>query len=123
MKTIRTKIEEVDWGNDFVLKGLNIYGEEYSLEVREETNGDATLCFYKGVYENRYSNVEPDFAMLIRRGKISFQRVLHRPGHDHNDLQSLQSDIDKKIKWISRFPYEGEGRENFTIDFGSAKED
>lgn len=97
------------------LENLSIAGADYSLKI---TNKDGRLFL---------SFNEGDYDIIIDKDGIRFKRIVYRPSHDHNDEESFQVGVDENVlgvkkgelKWLSRFPYNCEGRDFFKIDFGA----
>ena len=105
------------------LEGIKIAGKEYTLDIHNQFSKDGEerldLSFNDGEY-----------TLIIDKEGIRFSRMCYRPDHDHDDNQSLLVGIDDKVRgvkkgekiWLSRFPYQGEGRDFFRIEFGAVRE-
>ena len=105
------------------IKDISIAGKKYSLDI---ING--------GLKEGEESLVldfnDGEYGIIIDNEGIRFERFLYRPQHDHNDVQSLQIEVDERfigikkgqIYWLSRGPYKKEGYDHFRIPFGAATE-
>jgi hypothetical protein len=114
--TFRRTIEQsFEFPNGLLnLENLSIAGKDYSLAIANK-NGRLSLDFNEGEYQ-----------IIIDKQGITFRRTEFRPNHDHNDQESLQVGVNDaipgvkkgEIKWLSRFPYPGEGRDFFRVEFG-----
>jgi|WetSurMetagenome_2_1015567.scaffolds.fasta_scaffold1288543_1 hypothetical protein len=116
-------IVEAD-GGILHLDGIIIAGKEYLLDIHNYVpkKGEEVL-------DLNFNN--GDYIIRIEKEGIKFNRIVYRHNHDHNDSQSLLVGITDEvrgvkkgeIKWHSRFPYQGEGRDFFRVDFGSIELD
>lgn len=105
------------------LDGIVIAGKEYTLDIHNQTSKEGeerlNLDFNDGEY-----------ALVIDKEGIRFSRRCYRLSHDHNDNQNLLVGIDDAMGvkkgerfWLSRFPYKGEARDFFRVEFGAVKVD
>lgn len=106
------------------LDGIKIAGKEYTLDIHNH-------CSKKGEERLDLDFNDGDYTLIIEKEGIRFSRTAYRRNHDHNDNQSLLVGIDDKVMgvkvgetlWYSRFPYKGEGRDFFRVEFGAVRVD
>ena len=107
-------------GNAIEIQGVKIGGKERQL----------TITNWANISRLDFDFDDGDFIIQIAPEGITFQRHRYRPGHDHDDHETLQVGVDDSVpgvvkgmlQWLERHPYRGEGREHFTVPFGAAVE-
>jgi hypothetical protein len=118
MKITRIETTEIPLDNEVTIEGVQIADEIYRLRVKQYPAGTGLkgLIFEFG---------DGDFYISIESSKkIRFERRVIRPYHDHDDMERLQvKEGEDKTFWAERFPYKGEGRELFEVDFGEVTVD
>ena len=95
------------------IENLNINDEEYKLDICSR-EGVVVLNFNDGGYH-----------MNINDGRITFNRTLYRPNHDHDDKETLYISVDEKksgkepgtLEW--RKGNYNEGWKPLKVEFGS----
>lgn len=104
------------------VEGIKIEGVEGDLILKiENVSARLNLFFYEGTKHEDF-----EYQMQISKEGISFNRVVHRPEHDHDDLERLCVSVDKSksgwevgtTKWDSRSPHVQDGWDYFYVPFG-----
>jgi len=130
MKITRIVKEEICLPEGVNLEGLPIQNKLYDLVVKNNQER-LELQFYK-IGEGKLNGASPEFAIRIHEKGMFFERYLHRPNHDHDDVEKLQLVTNSKkaiglkkgeIFWNSRGPYPSEGADYFYIPFGAITSD
>ena len=123
-KTVKRKIIR----DDIRLEKLVIDGQPHSLNVVNQNN---SLFLQFGMDEHPDQFSVPEYLMRITDEGVSFERYVHRPDHDHSDMETLQvitnpqeAGHGKKgdLIWETRHPYPGAGRKTFYVPFGKREE-
>jgi len=119
MKIKRVVEEEIGLPEGVNLEQLTIQNELYDLIVKNKGER-LELQFYKRG-EGKLNEASPEFAIRVHEDGIFFERYLHRPKHDHDDLESLQTTgDDNNLIWSKESPYRpGKKDKIFRIRFGS----
>lgn len=118
MKVIKKRtITEIIEGDTIPVE-LEILGEGYILNIIEVKSGCLRLDFYKQKgnmsAERIINECKTDFKIIIGEKGLSFERLLERPNHDHDDTERLL--INEKGE-----PYWGEDYNPFRILFGKKR--
>jgi hypothetical protein len=129
MKTKITKEIVEELGNKATIHDIRIGDEIYRLSINNERdNGQKVILSFSRKSDINPQHSDDEFTISIDcNKKMWFSRYVSRPTHDHDDTDYLQMFISedpfgmKKLHepfWFSRFPYKGDGKDFFTIDFG-----
>jgi len=113
MKQILENI--IQLGDNFELDGVKIGNTEYKIVI---TNRRREL--YLEFLNPNKKNTKEFYIRISSDNKISFQRHVYRPKHDHDDSQSLQINEKNEFIW-SKYPPStlmSEKMDYFKVDFG-----
>ena len=124
---MKKRIEEITECNSlWDIKGVKIDGQNYALKISNDNkNYEGKLCL--DFFSNREEQ-DSEYSITIDEKGIRFERYVHRPNHDHDDVEKLQLVTNSKkaiglkkgeIFWNSRGPYPSEGVDYFYIPFGA----
>jgi hypothetical protein len=112
MKITQIKQTEIQLNNRCEIKGVKVGDREYTLTISntEYGFGHHTLTFAFGD--------EDFFIQISHENKITMSRQVHRPNHDHNDMEYLQVKDGEDKSFYSSWPYKGRGNQLVEIPFG-----
>lgn len=102
---------EVGNGTELEIKNIDINGVKYALKIYNSDNPKRLDLDFNN----------SDYTVRIDSKGIRFQRMCHRPNHDHNNREDLY--IDKKTGKLRWGEHKLGSEEYFYVDFGAKEVD
>lgn len=113
MKITQITQTDIPLNNQCQIQGVKIGEKEYEVTLSQVEFRPGQYCFTLTFGDEEFH------IQISSENKIRLSRQVHRPNHDHDDMEYLQvkeGDQDK-VFWGS-WPYAGRGSELLDIDFG-----
>lgn len=130
MKVVKKEtIEKVIEGEIIRIEGLKLGWKTYSLNVSNEFVDRISLQF--NLPKNPTFGDCCEYLIRITEEGIDFRRFVHRPNHEHNDIENLYVITNQKpdegkhkngdLVWDSNSHHNYDGYKIFIIPFGAIK--
>jgi hypothetical protein len=114
MKITQTKQTEIQLNNRGQIEGVKIGDKAYTLTISQTEYGQGS-----GKYTLTFTFGDDDFHIQIsQENTITMSRQVHRPSHDHNDMEYLQAKEGEDKSFYGSWPYKGRGNQLVEIPFG-----
>ena len=116
-------------GDHLYVSDLDIGGKKHALRIGNE-GSKLSLAF--GANGREFGENGYVYQITVDENGIGFERYVHRPNHDHSDIERLLVVVDPRMTgsrqkgdlvWESKFPYEGDGYAFYYVPFGAIERD